>query len=224
MKKNALAVLILGALLVVFLPYLMTRKVCLIDFSETGNIGDTIGGITSPIVGFVGAILVYYALLEQIKANKIIQDQLNEQKLDENQKKIVNYLNGKLDVIRTDINDYEFIEVGSITRSEKIYLGGDGLCKFLELYKKEKTENEEELLEDVYHLEKFRLLLEYINDFVSDVVADNVNADDKKYLLQSIKYHYKSKIKIHLDYYDDYDERPGILYSISKSIDTKLNL
>jgi hypothetical protein len=71
MKKNALAVLILGALLVMFFPYLMTRKVGLIDFSETGNIGDTIGGITSPIVGFVGAILVYFALLEQIKANEL---------------------------------------------------------------------------------------------------------------------------------------------------------
>ncbi|SEO20431.1 hypothetical protein SAMN05444671_0697 [Flavobacterium sp. CF108] len=224
MKKNALAVLISGALLVLVFPYLMTRKFGLIDFSETGNIGDTIGGITSPIVGFVGAILVYYALLEQIKANKIIQDQLNDQKNDDRQKKIVNYLNGKLEVVRADINDFEFIEVGTFTKSEKIYKGGDGLSKFLELYKKEKTENEEELLEDVYHLEKFRLLLEYIDDFVSDVVADKVNADDKKYLLQSLKYHYKSKIKIHLDYYDDYDEKPGILYSISKSIDAKLNL
>jgi hypothetical protein len=149
---------------------------------------------------------------------------LNDQKNDDKQKKIVNYLNGKLDVVRTDINDFEFIEVGSITKKEKIYKGGDGLSKFLELYKKEKTEDEEELLEDVYHLEKFRLLLEYINDFVGDVVEDKVNADDKKYLLQSIKYHYKSKIKIHLDYYDDYDEKPGILYNISKSIDTKLNL
>lgn len=98
------------------------------------------------------------------------------------------------------------------------------MSKFLELYKKEKTDDEEELLEDVYHLEKFRLLLEYINDFVGDVVEDKVNADDKKYLLQSIKYHYKSKIKIHLDYYDDYDDKPSILYSISKSIDTKLSL
>lgn len=58
----------------------------------------------------------------------------------------------------------------------------------------------------------------------NNVVEDKFNVDDKKYLLQSIKYYYKSKIKIHLDYYDDYDEKPGILYSISKSIDAKLNL
>lgn len=224
MRKNALLALILGAILVLILPYFITREIGFIDFSETGNIGDTIGGITSPIVGFVGAILVYYALLEQIKANRIIQDQLNDQKVDESQKRIVNYLNGQLDVVRTDINDYEFIEVGSITRNEKVYLGGDGLCKFLELYKKEKTENEEELFLDVYHLEKFRLLLEYINEFVTDLVADKVSIDDKKYLLQSIKYHYKSKIKIHLDFYDDYDEKPSILYGISKSIDEKLQL
>ena len=47
------------------------------DFRETGQIGDTIGGITAPVVGLVSAILVYLSFTAQIRANKIIQQESN---------------------------------------------------------------------------------------------------------------------------------------------------
>ncbi len=47
---------------------------------ESGTIGDTIGGITSPISGLIGAILVYYAFLIQLEANKMLFKQINEEK------------------------------------------------------------------------------------------------------------------------------------------------
>lgn len=45
------------------------------DFSTTGQIGDTIGGITSPFINAIGAVLVYLAFKEQIRANKLIMEQ-----------------------------------------------------------------------------------------------------------------------------------------------------
>jgi hypothetical protein len=42
-----------------------------IDVSNTGQIGDTIGGLTSPIIGLIGSILIYISFREQLKANAI---------------------------------------------------------------------------------------------------------------------------------------------------------
>jgi len=74
-------------------PYILTRDYIGIYFDEiTGPIGDTIGGITAPIVGLIGAILVYYALKEQIKANEIIQKQFRSQKRDESKQIKINHI------------------------------------------------------------------------------------------------------------------------------------
>ena len=43
-----------------------------ISFSDTGQIGDTIGGITAPFVGLLGALLVYKSFKAQIEANKTL--------------------------------------------------------------------------------------------------------------------------------------------------------
>ena len=41
------------------------------DFSATGDIGSTIGGITAPFVGLIGAILLYITFREQRKNNSL---------------------------------------------------------------------------------------------------------------------------------------------------------
>lgn len=48
------------------------------DWSKTGVIGDTFGGLTAPFVNLVGAILVYISFEAQRKANKIQQDDLDK--------------------------------------------------------------------------------------------------------------------------------------------------
>lgn len=66
---------------------------------NSGIIGDTFGGITAPFLSFFGSLLVYSALKSQIKANKIITDQFEEQSSDhlffrlndDLQKKIANF-------------------------------------------------------------------------------------------------------------------------------------
>ena len=42
-----------------------------IDFSTTGSIGDTIGGITSPIIGIVGSYFIIVSFREQKDANDL---------------------------------------------------------------------------------------------------------------------------------------------------------
>ncbi len=49
---------------------------------KTGTLGDTIGGITSPILSLVGSVLLYIALTDQIEANNLLSVQIEEAKED----------------------------------------------------------------------------------------------------------------------------------------------
>ncbi len=73
-KKNFIErpwVLFLVCLIILTLPYIFTREAIYgISFMNTGNIGDTIGGITAPFVGLVSIILLYITLREQLKINR----------------------------------------------------------------------------------------------------------------------------------------------------------
>lgn len=65
----------------ILLPLIFTWDlISWISFKDKGEIGDTIGGITAPFIGFGGSILVYLALKAQIDANNKIQQQFDEQK------------------------------------------------------------------------------------------------------------------------------------------------
>ena len=62
-------------------PVLLTQDSFwgIFDFTETGQIGDTIGGITAPIVGLVSIILLYITLKEQryFNAQQVIDNRVN---------------------------------------------------------------------------------------------------------------------------------------------------
>lgn len=69
-RRNLIILLIGTGILIFFAVLLFTRPalLTLFDYSQTGQIGDTIGGIASPIIGILGAMLVYLSFQEQIDA------------------------------------------------------------------------------------------------------------------------------------------------------------
>ena len=58
-----------------FAPWLFTLPGC-IDFTNTGQIGDTIGGTMSPFVGIAGVIMTFVAFMMQVRANEIQREKL----------------------------------------------------------------------------------------------------------------------------------------------------
>lgn len=69
---NAFTFVICTLVAMIVCPIIFTAPAladCL-NFTETGQIGDTIGGITAPIVGLCSVILLYYTLKEQMNFNK----------------------------------------------------------------------------------------------------------------------------------------------------------
>lgn len=85
-KPRTIIWLLVGGFFVAFLaPALLTRKWGAhlwpwFHFnSETGVIGDTFGGITGPILNFVGLILVYLSFQQQLDANKVQRKDLKKE-------------------------------------------------------------------------------------------------------------------------------------------------
>ena len=59
-NKQSLILSFIGIVMCFISVYLFTTESLWdrFDFSNTGQIGDTIGGLTSPIIGLLGSILV----------------------------------------------------------------------------------------------------------------------------------------------------------------------
>jgi len=71
----------LSVLLIIFgcfAPLVFTQCEGVVDFSETGQIGDTIGGSMGPIVAIAGVFMTFIAFLMQVNANRIQSEQLKK--------------------------------------------------------------------------------------------------------------------------------------------------
>lgn len=71
-----ISLLIISASLVLFSlfsPFLLTQSQQneRFDFSNTGEIGDTVGGLMTPFIGLAGILLTFLAFYMQIKANQL---------------------------------------------------------------------------------------------------------------------------------------------------------
>src|SRR5688572_26973578 len=67
----ALVIFFAGCVIFVgFLPYLITSRSWFgLDFSNTGEVGDTIGGIIGPFIAILAAFLTFIAFWVQFDAN-----------------------------------------------------------------------------------------------------------------------------------------------------------
>ncbi|SFN60463.1 hypothetical protein SAMN05444143_1362 [Flavobacterium succinicans] len=80
-NNDTIGIIVIILIIVFLIPYLFTRSVFKeYNFSDTGEIGDTIGGITSPFINGIAAILVYIAFKEQKKSNDILTEEINIEK------------------------------------------------------------------------------------------------------------------------------------------------
>lgn len=100
--------LIIGIPLCLATPLLFTQSFLGPNFLNTGQIGDTIGGICSPFINILGSILIFLALKAQIEANLIIQRQIDNQKVDRVAEIESKQLNQYYQNIQQNIDNFTF--------------------------------------------------------------------------------------------------------------------
>lgn len=115
-KRSFWIVLIIGSFLMVVSPWIFTQHWFgqFFKFGEaTGPIGDTVGGLTAPIIGLMSAILVYLTLHEQVKANEMQRRAIAKQSQENILSQELTEIREGLNKIEKEMNNwsYEFKEV-----------------------------------------------------------------------------------------------------------------
>ena len=77
------AVFFVLCLIICTFPVLFTQHGC-VDFNETGQIGDTIGGIMGPFIAIIAAYLTFIAFWVQFKANEKHREDISVERFNNN--------------------------------------------------------------------------------------------------------------------------------------------
>ena len=64
-----LIIFVVAIVIICFFPFWFTKS-GLLDFTNTGQIGDTIGGVMGPFVAIAASVLTFLAFWVQYKANE----------------------------------------------------------------------------------------------------------------------------------------------------------
>lgn len=87
--------------------YVFTRTAIFssMELKGTGEIGDTIGGITSPIIGIMGAVLVYLSFRQQFRANELQQKSLENEAKSQFLNREIQQIDTLFNSIKTDVSN-----------------------------------------------------------------------------------------------------------------------
>ncbi|MBC3757513.1 hypothetical protein H7U19_03810 [Hyunsoonleella sp. SJ7] len=174
--------LIIGLLLLVIVsPALLTQISGIISFnSESGAIGDTIGGITAPIVNILGAVLIFISFQEQVKANT---QQIENQNIDR---------------FRNDYEEIkkEFYQVGFNEKEIHQNLNKTVFESPIDIYSRDLEIRKEGNITFEY---QFKYVLYLIQYFIEELEKSNLTDSNKKLFVKKIYQFYYSRIEYHID-------------------------
>lgn len=146
LRKTTIATMLGLVAIAVFIPVvfgIVFHNFILWDYTKTGPLGDTVGGLTAPVVNLIAAWLIWRSFWAQIKANKLQKKQWRHDK-------VINSIQMHIYQLREDISS---LSLEDDSKKERIlYLGSPSIRKFtLILYKSEfKVTNVSEVMTGYY--------------------------------------------------------------------------
>lgn len=151
------------------------------DLTDTGQIGDTIGGITAPIINIIGAILVYSSFIEQNRANKIQSEQ-----------NTFNLLHELYKELKSELVNLTF-STKKVNNGHS-YKGSKAQSVFIEVLES-RIDNLEFPKNSFF--KEYLFLMGNITIFLDIVEESNASKKEKKYILRLFHFLYLAKIKVH---------------------------
>jgi hypothetical protein len=114
MFKKPFSSILIGILilfvLVSLLPIAVTKLSWIsLDVDHPNEIGDTIGGILGPLVGFIGILVTFLAFWMQYKANEKQFQKFDDQEIDTKVERFENKFYELLKLHRENVNEFEIV-------------------------------------------------------------------------------------------------------------------
>lgn len=183
---------IIGLIILIFIPLLLTQPTLftgIFNYSQTGQIGDTISGITMPFLTLLGAFLTFLAFWIQIKANKTQTEQFKKQDLDTKRDRFENKFYELLKIQRDNVTEMEIRGNGNLTGrrcfihmfNELRFIYSLTINVYRQIKAKNKSINENELFNLSY------LLFFYGLGTKSNKILDQLLVKYDTNLIQSLK-------------------------------------
>lgn len=180
--KKAYIYLFIGIILLTLIsPALFTQLNWLIAFdAESGSIGDTIGGITSPFINVLGSILIFISFQEQVKANTM---QMENQNIDRFSK--------DFDEVKKEFYQVEFNykEIHPSINNKVFESSLDMYSQDLEIRREGNISFEF----------RFKYILYLIQYFIEEIEISNLTVSNKRLLFKKMYQFYYSNIQFHIE-------------------------
>lgn len=167
--------------------WMFTRPAFADALSDKGTIGDAIGGITAPIVNLIGATLVYFSFLAQVKANNMQWEQLREEKERNKQERTYNEFMQTLKEIKQDTSNFKFT---ISEKSRKSWLGNKGhVIQEPLTYTFHGAEAMDEFIKNIHDaiekgkfgfIEEIIYVIANMRDLLDNICKNNVLSDSEK--------------------------------------------
>ena len=206
--RVAVVALVIGGILVLILPFFITRTSFTgISFLTTGQIGDTIGGITAPLIGLLSAFLLFLALRAQIDANVMVSTQLSDQRQREYTQKMTLLVMKQLEFVREDITNFSLSF--NDPKDHLVYHGSEAFHLLLEFLTKHRVR--EPQMPNRFRPEIVRLtsILQRLHDLRADVKAREIDPVDQRYLTAAIDSTYGAQLRPVLSWFEPHRVSKG---------------
>lgn len=203
--------LIWGTLLMVVAPFVF-MIVYNIRLSDSAEIGETIGGITSPIVGLLGSILLYFALSAQIDSNKLIANQIEEDKRKERKQKEEEQVSQLYNFFASSITDFTFEDKTSVNQNNinnmVVYKGSIALDYFVDFLQEQNIDahNEAKILEN-RDTREFVSIIKSADLLINALKLAKLDSEDKKFYKNLIEHQLTYKISPNFDSISEYGKK-----------------
>lgn len=224
MNRKALVFLLIGLIIIAIAPYLYVKFNWFdIPYNDTGEIGDTIGGLTAPFINLIGAVLVYMSFMEQKRANEIQISELEKDRHKSDEQNLFLSLEKEFLGVKKDIQDIVIVQyIGrEPNRRTERKEGRRAIAEhFLVLSEKQ----DEEFLHLMSHSE-IEYHLRRLNNLCFYVKNASIGQEEKRILSLKIKDYYDSMIhpivEVHLDNMKNYHGFYNFLFSLETNFGMK---
>lgn len=166
---------LLGIILAILRPRIWEAY----DLTNTGQIGDTIGGITAPFINLLGALLVYISFKEQNNANKIQSEQNS-----------FNLLNELYKDLKSEFENITFSSKN--VQDGKEYKGLKAQSVFIEILESRIINKD---FKKNSFFKEYLFLMGNISIFIDVVDESTASIKEKTYILRLFHFFYITKIK-----------------------------
>lgn len=209
MTKQNFLILLFGIFLIFLAIFLCTRPALYEswDLSSSGQIGDTIGGITSPLINLIGAYLVFISFQAQITANKLQADALENEKTIRKTENDFQKQISQFEDIKLSLREIEFVvelpsswsaEGGNIPNPPLIFKGLNALNEYINRIRNpDGYQRQSYSTYGIYITFQFMMLSLY--DLIENVELKIEDEIDKEYLIRNIKLFYLNFLQYFAD-------------------------